>query len=185
MAKRDISKPTYYLDSCVLIDLIERPETEEPAKTVAAIISAAEEGKLNLVTSTLTIVEVTYVKREIDGKALDASIEEQIEQLWHPASSPIRLVDVHEIIAREAVRLLRDNLKRGWTKTRSADAIHLVTARREFASEFLTNEHAMKKWGEILGFKVCAPHFESPEPSGGLFKETQPPPPGSRLLNLD
>lgn len=45
MAKRDISKPTYYLDSCVLIDLIEHPESQEPAKTVAAIMAAADDGK--------------------------------------------------------------------------------------------------------------------------------------------
>ena len=32
MAKHDVSKPTYYLDSGVLIDLIEHPETEDPAK---------------------------------------------------------------------------------------------------------------------------------------------------------
>lgn len=108
----------------------------------------------------ITIVEVTFAKQELDRHALDSAVEEKLERLWHPDGSPIRLVDVHEIIAREAARLLRDNLKRGWTKTRAADAIHLATARREFADEFLTNEHAMLKWGPVLGFKVCPPHFE-------------------------
>ena len=170
MAKRDISKPTYYLDSCVLIDLIERPDSEEPAKTISAAFAAADDGKINLVTSTLTIVEVTYAKQELERKSLDPIVEQKIEQLWHPASSPIRLVDVHEIIVREALRLLRDNLKRGWTKTRSADAIHLITAKRELADEFWSNDHAMKKWGEVLGFKVCSPHFDSAQPPD-LFED--------------
>jgi predicted nucleic acid-binding protein len=139
---------------------------------MTAVMAAAENGDVNLVTSMITIVEVTYAKQEIDRRTLDPKIEEKLDSLWHPASSPIRLVDVHEMISREAVRLLRDNLKRGWTKTRGADAIHLVTARREFADEFFTNEHAMLKWGEVLGFKICAPHCDAPpapHDAPGLF----------------
>lgn len=176
MARRDVSKPTYYLDSCVLIDLIEHPEDQEPAKTMVAVMTAGDEGKVNLVTSTLTIVEVTYGKQEIARKGLDPAIEQRIEQLWHPASSPIRLIDPHEIIARDALRLLRDNLKRGWTKTRATDAVHLVTAQREFADEFFSNDLAMKKWGEVLGFKVCAPHALSNQLPPPLFPPTEPLP---------
>ena len=45
------------------------------------------------------------------------------------------------------------------------DAIHLVTARREFVDEFITTDRAMEKWAEVLGFKVCAPHYENPHES--------------------
>ncbi|MCY2953304.1 MAG: PIN domain-containing protein [Planctomycetota bacterium] len=179
MAKRDISKPTYYLDACIFIDLIECPATQEPAKTIAAVIADAEDEKCNLVTSVLTITEVVYAKHEINQKAIDPAIEVKLDHLWHPSGSPIQLVDVHELIVREANRLLRDNLKRGWTKTRGNDAIHLVTAKREFVDEFFTNEKAMEKWGEVLGFKVCAPHSVPlpQEESGSLFaKEGQPKP---------
>lgn len=166
MAKRDVSKPTYYLDANVLIDLIEHPETVEPAKTVCAIMAAAEEGEFNLVTSTITIVEVVYAKHEIDGREIDKDVSERIDHLWHPGSSPIRLVDVHELIVRDARQLLRENIKRGWTKTRGVDAVHLITAKREQADEFLTNEKAMEKWGEVCGFKVCAPHYPVPVDDG-------------------
>jgi len=75
-------------------------------------------------------------------------------------SSPIRLIDVHELIAREALKLLRDGIANGWAKTKGVDAIHLATARREGVQEFVTTEKAMNKWAAVLGFKVCAPHHE-------------------------
>jgi predicted nucleic acid-binding protein len=162
MPKRDISKPTYYLDACVLIDLIELPETHPASQAVARVLDEADEGKCNLVTSVLTIAEVLYAKHEIDGKALDPFVEAKIAELWHPSASPIQLVEVHELIARDANRLLRDHLCNGWTKTGTIDAVHLATAHREFATEFFTNEHAMKKWEDVMGFKVCAAHPATP-----------------------
>jgi hypothetical protein len=116
MARRDISIPTYYLDSCVLLDLIEHPQTQEPAKTIAAVMAAAEQEKCVLVTSVMTIVEVLYAKHEIQNRAIDPVVQDKIDRLWHSGSSPIILVDVHEMIARDAVQLLRDQIKWGWAK---------------------------------------------------------------------
>lgn len=168
MAKNDASKPTYYLDSCVLIDLIEHPASEEPAKTIYSIIADAEKGRFDLVTSTLTMAEVWYVKAEVDKHAIDPEVEKKINQLWHPISSPIRIVEVHEGITRDALRLLRDSIFKGWGKTKGVDAVHLITAHREGATEFFTSgERAMRKWESSFGFKICRPHYE-PDPQEGF-----------------
>lgn len=176
MAKRDISKPTYYIDSCVFIDLIELPPTDERARIIAQVITDAEDEKCNLVTSILTIAEVVYSKHEIDKKTLDPIIEEKIDKLWHPASSPIQLVDVHELIVRDARKWLREGVTRGWTKTRGIDAIHLATAHREFVDEFFTNERAMEKWGLVMGFAVRCPHTLAQETQGEQLFDRPPTP---------
>ena len=120
----------------------------------------------------LTISEVWYAKREITGKAVDSDVEKQISLLWHPGTSPIRTVEVSELIAKDSLTLLRSGISLGWSKTKGADGIHLATAQREEADEFFTTESAAKKWAEICGFKVCEPHYE-PLP-------TPPPPPPSQ-----
>ena len=152
-------RPTFYIDANPLIDFLEHPIDVEPAKTVAAMIQAAEDKRIDLVTSVLTIAEVFKAKHELDGKALDPTVQRKIEGLWHPDASPIRLVEVSELIAREANALLRRGMEQGWAKTKGADAIHLVTATRERATVFLSSEKASTKWGDVYGFRVCRAYY--------------------------
>jgi predicted nucleic acid-binding protein len=160
MGKPKGNTPRYYLDACVLIDLIEHPVEAEPARTIAAMLDEADKGRVRLVTSTITVVEVWNAKREVDRNEIAADVEEVISRLWHP-DGPIELITVSELIAKEALGMLRSCIERGWSKTQGNDAVHLITAKRENVDEFLTTERAMNKWGDMLGFKVCAPHFES------------------------
>src|SRR5579859_8179649 len=125
MGKSDPRKPKYYVDACVFIDLIEHPADQEPAKTIAAILEAAENGECEVVTSTVTIAEVWHAKSEIDHRAPDPEVARKISQLWNPTSSPVQLIDFHELIAREAVAILRSGIDKGWRKTRGVDGIHL------------------------------------------------------------
>lgn len=48
----------YYLDACILIDMIENGPKAEPAKTIKAVMEDAERGRFRLVTSVATIAEV-------------------------------------------------------------------------------------------------------------------------------
>jgi predicted nucleic acid-binding protein len=142
MAKTDIAvEKRIYLESNVFIDLIEcKNESDEPAKTIISIIEDAKKGRFELFTSVITITEVWIAQEELNSKKINPDIERRINLLWHPKSSPIRLVDVHELIARDAMRLLRTFIHKGYAKTRSVDAIHLVTAQREGVHEFFTSE---------------------------------------------
>ena len=157
--------PIYYFDSSVFLDLIEHPEDQEPAKTIAAMIDAASKGHCRIITSLITMVEVLWAKHELDKKKLDAKVENRIMALWHPESSPIKVIEVSEFITRDALSLLREGLKKGWSKSKGVDAVHLITAKREGATEFIATEHAMEKWGKRLGFEVKLPHaVAEPEP---------------------
>jgi predicted nucleic acid-binding protein len=179
MAKAEVPLERYYLDACVLLDLIEHPAHVEPAKTIVALFEDAAAGRFELVTSVLSIVEVLYAKEEKDRRQLDPAIEEKIRRLWHPGSSPVRIVEAHELVVKDAMRLLRDGIVHGWSKTGAIDAIHLATARRERATEFFTTEDAMNKWAEVIGVKVCAPHWSpaaSSEQGELMFPPVSPPP---------
>ena len=127
------------------------------------MIADAEKNRFKLVTSVITIAEVWHAKAEIDGKAPDPDVERMIASLWHPDASPIWLVDVHEVIVRDAAKLLRQGIQHGWRKTKGVDGVHLVTAKREGVQEFWTTDGAMKKWEPIVGYKVCTPHYEGEE----------------------
>ena len=132
--------------------------------------------RVSLITSTITIAEAWKATEELNNKAISPEVEKKLHRLWHPAASPIELVDVHELIARECgIALLRTGIEKGWSKTCGNDAIHLVTAKRYKADEFLTNDAGMKKWESILGFKVCAPHYDLPE-QAELYAPPEPKP---------
>ena len=127
-------------------------------------------------TSTVTIAEVWHAKAEIDGRAPDPEVARKISQLWNPSSSPVQLIDFHELIAREAVAILRSGIERGWRKTRGVDGIHLATAKREGAHELLTTEGTkMQRWEPIIGCKICPPHWEPKPEQRDMFQEPQRP----------
>jgi predicted nucleic acid-binding protein len=187
MAKSNSGKPIYYFDACVFIDLIEHPAHEEPAKTIAAIIADAEDGRFEIITSTVTIAEVWHVKAEVDQKAPDEKVELLISRLWNPASSPIQLIDFHEIVAREAAALLRHGIKNGWKGTKGVDGIHLATAKREGADELFTTDPKMPRWKDILGLKYIGPaHYDPASRQVDLMEDlllqgSMPPPPPPQL----
>lgn len=157
------SKPKFYLETAVVLELLEKPKDVEPCRSLWNAFEAAENGECELVSSVLVMTEVLFAKAEADRKAVSPAVQAIMEKLWHPDSSPIRLIEVHELIARDALALVRAHLAKGWQKTKGNDAIHLITAKREKVTELWTTEHAMTKWGDVLGFKVCHPHYEKPE----------------------
>gem|GEM_PF-2060367 len=145
------------LDACVLIDLLQYPEHQEPAKSVVSLLKAAEEGQMDLVTSVLSIAEVCFAASE-RTRNLEDDVEEKIKKLWRPAASPIRLVEVHELIAREAHKLVRyEGVPKKWFGIKGPDAIHLMTAQRERVDALVTNDKGLDKCGKQLGLQVCQP----------------------------
>lgn len=161
--KDPVAATKLYVDSNVFLDLIELPKNDPKSVVIQSILQDGTKkvGRFKIVTSMITMAEVLYAKREKDGKAIDPSVEETIQMLWHP-SSPVELIDVHELLVKEAVSLYRSHLKDGFSGTKGIDAIHLITAKQQNCREFLSNgpEQTMKKWGEKLGFEVKVPHYE-------------------------
>lgn len=117
---------------------------------------------IQIITSTISIVEVAFGKAEIDGKVLDKETEEKISRLWG-TNSPIKLVEVFPAIGNGARGLMRYGLTQGW-KLKPMDAIHLSTALNQRVVEFHTyNSHDFQKWIPEVGFKICEPISDTPK----------------------
>lgn len=148
-----MTDPTYWDANCFLSCLDEEPER---VPVLEALLDLAERGERSLVTSTLTLVEVVYLASERTGAPLDESGEHAIDALFERAM--ITFVELHEGVARQARRLMRDAIGQGWS-LRHADAIHLATALDARAEEVHTYEapNRRSRWTGLVGIPVAAP----------------------------
>ena len=93
----------------------------------ATPLDEADEGEFELVTSTVSQVEVDFGKDEQDSSSPDPTVLSAIEAFW-VEGAPVRLIEFHRLIgldARDLVRIAR--LERGERLT-PLDAIHLASA---------------------------------------------------------
>lgn len=144
--------PMYYWDACVLLSYLEgRPDR---IHDISAFLNDAENGRVSIVTSDVSIVEVAFVAHERKG-GLSVEAEAEIESLWAPGSV-IQTVDFNKLIARAARRLIRESVNRGW-QLKPLDAVHLATARFMKVEHFHTYDRGLDKYGPLLGFEVGPP----------------------------
>jgi predicted nucleic acid-binding protein len=172
MPNSDKDIPRVYWDACVLLHYIEG--TPDRVETIASLLDAAERGEAIVYTSQLSIAEVAFGKEKKEGKALDPDVEERINKLWHP-QSPVKLVEVHQLVAYEARSLMRQFLPRGWS-LKPPDAIHFATAKELKVSEFFTYDDKLFRYSDELGFKVCAPYAKQLQLLFTSGNALQPPP---------
>ena len=159
----------YYWDACLFLDAFDSsPERRERHEIAAAMLDDAANGKLEIVTSTLTIAEVVFGKREQSKRDISAATLKKIDALWRPPAPPM-LVDVDQGIAEDARRIMRDAVKEKIEALRAADMIHVATALRLHARAFLTYDEFQTKKGEsqrlrlagVVGLKIEAPTKET------------------------
>ena len=124
--------PLIYWDANVMLSYINEYANRQP--TIEALLYDGENGLIELVTSTISLVEVAFAQAEKDAQSLDAKVEAKIDKLWYPIG-PIRLVEFHRLIAQQARGLLRLAMSTG-QHLRPPDAIHLATAKDQGCSEF-------------------------------------------------
>ncbi len=147
-----------YVDSCVLLAYI--GNEEHRADTVQSVLEDARSGKIDLLTSVLSITEVAYVATEIMDPAAN---EDRIDQLWTPAS-PITVIDVSQRVARAARSVIRRARREGFRGVRSADAIHLGAADLQGCSRFFTyeKETTREQWSGLIEATVSEPYTDNP-----------------------
>ena len=146
-----------YWDACVFLEYINGMGERVPILEALLNSSASDSGAVKIHTSSLSIVEVSFAASEREQQALDPEVEWRIDNLWAD-SGAIVPVEYHDIIGREARRLIRDAIPMGW-RLRPQDAVHLATAQWLSSAginveEFHTYDKALYKYADIVGFKI-------------------------------
>ncbi len=86
-----------YWDACVVLSYINADSERLPV--LGELLAEARRGKVRIVTSTLSVVEVAFAAEEQRRQAPDPVTEAQIDALWTPGSV-ITLAEFHFGIAR-------------------------------------------------------------------------------------
>jgi predicted nucleic acid-binding protein len=144
-----------YWDSNVLLSFIENDPNR--ASDIQTLMEQAEQGKLEIVTSTISIAEVAFAEEERAG--LSASADESISALWRPPS-PIKLVEFHAGIAEGAKHLLRTALSSRIKMLKPMDAIHLATAIALSIEEIHTYDDPLARYADLFGLRIVRPFVE-------------------------
>jgi predicted nucleic acid-binding protein len=151
-----VSLRRIYFDACVLLAYIGNEAGR--ADIVQALLDEIE-----ILTSVLSITEVAYGAQERDD-GLTAEGEAAIDTLWTPAS-PITLVDISQTLAREARSIIRAAKEEGLGGIRSADAIHLASARLYGCDAIFTYEDETRRtrWHHATEIDVSEPTTNRPQ----------------------
>lgn len=134
----------YYLDSCVLLDLV--GEVEALAHNVAHLLTLAEDDVIQLVTSSLSIAEVAAGADEKAQHVLAPETLAAIDALW-VVGGPLHIVDYTRHVAIDARNLVRSLIPEGKTGLKGADAVHLASARDAEVDRFYTRDAKLAKYG--------------------------------------
>ncbi|HUC58889.1 MAG TPA: PIN domain-containing protein [Streptosporangiaceae bacterium] len=111
---------------------------DEPGRAnhIEVLMDEASAGQLEIITSVLSITEVSLAASAKDPAALDAEVLRKIDALWQPPS-PVKLAEFYRLVAADARDLMRKaaELQRS---LKPPDAIHLSTAARTQCDEILS-----------------------------------------------
>lgn len=153
--------PRYYWDACVLLSYV-NGDDDDRLRNIHPLLEDAAPRTIEIVTSTLSAVEVAFVATEQISRALDPAVEQTISAMWTPPTGPIKLVEFHGLIADEARGLIREAVSRGWS-LKPGDAIHLATAKNLQVDALHTyNLSDFKRWESVLGLAISEPFSSRP-----------------------
>lgn len=143
-----------YWDSNVLLSYLNG--VAERVSIIDELFRQARAGEIELLTSSVSRVEVAFAQSERDAAALDQHAEEAIDALWTPPS-PIKTVEFYDLIGDKARALVRQGISQGWGQLKPMDAIHLATAQQMAVAEMHTYCARLQRWTNALGFSVTEP----------------------------
>ncbi len=143
-----------YWDSNVPLSYINGVADRVPV--IDELFRQVRAGDIELLTSSISRVEVAFARSEKEAATLDQQTEEDIDALWAPPS-PIKTVEFYDLIGGKARALIRRGISQGWGQLKPMDAIHLATAQQMAVTEFHTYCDRLQKWTNALGFPVTEP----------------------------
>ncbi len=148
-----------YWDSCVFLSYVN--EDAERVSHISALLEDARNGEIEIVTSTVSVVEVAFGAAEQIQSSLSEEMEARINKLWEPAS-PLLMADFHILIAEAAKGMMRSGVPEGWS-LKPMDAVHLATAQRLEVDEFHTYDGPLKKWASRVSYLISEPIHANPK----------------------
>jgi len=150
--------PLNYWDSCVFLSYING--IADRLRDIDALLERS--GKdCQIITSTVTIVEVAFGKVEQDRGELDEETGVKIAGLW-ASDSPVKVVEFFPALGEAARDLIRKALPSG-ISLKPMDAIHLATALHMRAVAFHTYDDRLPKFAEVLGIPIGPPLASAPK----------------------
>lgn len=126
--------------------------------------------QLKLITSVITITEVSHVAEERKRHQLDAKVYDAIEAFWGD-NSLIEFVDFSEFMARQARDLIRQAIDQKYV-LKPNDAIQLASAKYVGINECFTYDKSLEKFSALTGYSIREPYLTSPR----LFEFPDDPP---------
>jgi hypothetical protein len=182
-----------YVDSCIAIELakyimkLHRLDRENDLWFVHQMLKASEEGEIELMTSSLTVVETLHLGPDGKGGHIECPVKIQ-EFLVNLLTSGtlIKLVEPSLFVAERA----RDLRWQHGLKLKPFDSLHIASAMDSRCQEMITWDDEMndKRAAEIntlssLGLRVIAPNntLVLPESYRQQALELTPPPAPKRL----
>ena len=152
--------PRIYLDANVLLSYVN--DAPERADVVQSLMEDAEDGKVHLLTSNLSIAEVAYIASDQEP-SYGTDDEATIDELWTP-DSPVKLAEFSRLVAHRARSIIRRARDNETARVRSADAIHLATAEINDCGRFYTYEGANIRngWNALIQADVSEPYVDAP-----------------------
>ena len=146
--------PRIYWDANVLLSYLNA--VPERVATIEELLRKARAKDIEIVTSSLSLVEVAFVRAEKEAQQLDEEAEQKIDALL-AHGSPIATVEFYDLIAYEARGLIRQGIRQGWGSLKPMDAIHVATAQHFEVAEFHTYCERIQKWNGHLPFSITEP----------------------------
>lgn len=150
-----------YFDANVFIAYLANEARRAPV--VASLLEDAGRGRVELLTSVLSVTEVAFVASDHASGDSDADADE-IAKLWI-AESPIKLTDVSMRIAERAREIVRVSRRSSMKGVKPPDAIHLATAEMHSCDRFFTYEAATTRaqWGHWVALDIDEPFTDNPQ----------------------
>lgn len=157
--------PKYYLywDACVFLAHL----NHEPGRfeVLEALWDDLVKKEGQIVTSAISIIEVTWVQHEKGHRLLDRDSEAKLDGLWRDPF--ILTVELTPNLLFSARKMVRDDMVRGGG-LKPFDAIHLATAAwlnrtaPTRTDEFQTYDPALKKFAADIGLPIVEPTAKQP-----------------------
>lgn len=91
--------PRIYWDACVFLSYVN--EDAGRVNDIQTLLDEAGRNEIEIVTSTVSMVEVAFGAAERKNSALSTDMEAKISRLWE-STSPVNMVEFYTLIAEAA-----------------------------------------------------------------------------------